>query len=113
MALDDEWARDYQRRLNESLFGAPRYQGVSADYTIYDEAFSYFNFQQQGPYEGAFGTRSWGPPRLARVFRCACDHPESEHDDSGVCHRPGGFAGLCACGPRTPDPLVEMIRSWL
>lgn len=107
MALDDEWARDYQRRLNESMFG---FRGPSADYVIYDEAFTW---NQQGPYEGAFGTRSWGPPRLARVYRCRCDHAESEHDDKGVCHLPGGFTGICDCGPRTPDPLVEMIESWL
>lgn len=113
MALDDEWARDYQRRLNESMFGfaPPPYNGMRADYTIYDEAFTFFDREQQGPYQGTFG-RSWGPPSLARVYRCRCDHPESEHDDSGVCHRPGGFAGICDCGPRTPDPLWEMIDSW-
>lgn len=105
MPLDDQWAADYQRRLNDRLFGG---------YTHYDEWHRWFNGQQQqGPYTTAFGTSSWGPPHLSRVYRCRCDHPESEHDDSGVCHRPGGFAGICDCGPRTPDPLVEMIESWL
>lgn len=105
MPLDDQWAADFQRRLNERYFG-----GASADYVIYDEA---FNWQQQGPYHTAFGTRSWGPPSLARVFRCRCEHSEAQHDDSGVCHLEGGFTGICDCGPRTSDPLVEMIESWL
>lgn len=124
MPLDDEWAADYQRRVNERLFGPggpyhyPRrngkssfFRGPSPDYYVtYDEAFT---FGQEGPYTTAFGTSSWGPSHLSRVYRCRCDHPESEHDSSGVCHRPGGFAGICDCGPRTPDPLIEMIESWL
>jgi hypothetical protein len=111
VTFDDDWADDFQRRLNERMFGGFTY---SEDQVIYDEWERWNRAQQQrGPYKTAFGTSTWGPPHLIRVYRCKCGHNEADHDDTGLCHRPGGFAGICDCGPRTPDPLVEMIESWL
>lgn len=106
MALDDEWARDYQRRLNESLFGAPRYNGASADYTIFDEAFG--NIGHPGKYRDAYGNPRYGPPSLARIYRCVCGASEADHDDEGRAYGLG-----VGCAPRARDELREMVRSWV
>lgn len=101
MALDDDWAADFQRRMNERLFGGP-----SPEYVIYDEAFG--NIGHPGKYRDAYGNPRYGPPSLARVFRCLCGESEAEHDDEGR-----AFGIGAGCAPRQADPLKEMIKSWL
>lgn len=108
MTFNQDWADDYQRRLNEKLFGASDtsfFRGPSPDYVIYDEAFG--NIGHPGKYRDAYGNPRYGPPRLARVFRCACGASEADHDDEGRAYGLG-----VGCAPRSTDPLWEMINSW-
>lgn len=97
MAFDDEWARDYRNRLNESLFGE------------FSRPFGYDDFGHRGKYRTVFNTPSYGPPSLRNVYRCQCGQPESEHDDNGDAY---GIPGM-GCKPYAHDELREMIRSWL
>ena len=99
--FDDEWADDFQRRMNERLFG-----GWSPEYVIYDEAFG--NIGHPGKYRTAFGTPSYGPPKLRNVFRCECGASEADHDDDGKAYGIG-----VGCKPYAVDELREMIKSWL
>lgn len=100
-AFDDEWARNFQDRLNADMFG-----GMSAQYAWYDEAFG--NIGHPGKYRTVFNTPSYGPPSLRNVYRCECGAPESDHDDDGKAYSIG-----IGCKPYAHDELKEMIRSWL
>lgn len=109
MPLDDAWARDFQRRMNERLSGMSGgsfFRGPTPEYAFYDEAFG--NIGHPGKYRDAYGNPRYGPPHLARIYRCVCGASEADHDDNGNAYGIGA-----GCAPRAHDELKEQIRSWL
>jgi hypothetical protein len=110
MAFDEEWANDYMRRLNASMFGqsygGPFVRGPSPQYVIYDEVPQFQRVYMGAPDDTA--APRYVEPGLSAVYRCTCGCAEVTHQ------LPGGHCLMpcCAdepCTVKKPDPWLEMV----